>query len=383
MGSQEPVVGHQERDDLDDRLDAVTAQPEPGVERPREQLIWQFAIQARACRTMGSELYTNLLTRALADLEDQGPTWRLVRPHVAPGRGHAIALRLLAAVHRLVLTSEAPHLEPFYASAGGQADPTAAWPAVRALLEDREHDLAPLVALACQTNDPGRASLLAIGFLDVAARTGQPIALTEIGTAAGLNLRWDRFHYAGGGQRWGDPDRPGDLTGFWVDVPAIGDVQATVISRRGVDRSPIDATTEEGELALTSSVWGDQAARFERLRGAIDLARTEPAELVTADAVGWVENNLAPIDGQTTVLAQSVLREYLDADSRRRLDAAVAAAGARATVTAPLAWVQLEPIDQQRRHGLRVTLWPGGETRALTTAGSFGTDVRRVDAGAA
>ena len=371
------------RDELDDRIDAVTSQPEPGVGRPREQLIWQFATQARACRKMGSELYPHLLTQAITDLADGGPAWRLVSPHVAPGRGNAIALRLMAAVHRMVLTGEAPQLEPFYAVSGGDADPTAAWPIFHALLEDREDDLVPLVALGCQTNESGRASSLAIGFLDVAARTGLPIALTEIGTAAGLNLRWDRFHYAGGGQQWGDLGSPVDLTGFWVDVPAVRGVQATVISRRGVDRSPIDPMTTEGYLTLASSVWGDQAARFERLRGAIELARSEPAELVTADAVDWVEDNFEPVEGQATVLAQSVLREYLDEDSSRRLDDAVAAAGARASDTAPLAWVQLEPISLQRRHGLSVTLWPGGETRELVTAGALGMDVRRVDAATA
>lgn len=365
------------RDELDDRIDAVTAHPEPGVGRPREQLVWQFATQARACRKMGSELYTSLLTQAITDLEDGGPAWRLVSPHVAPGRGNAIALRLMAAVHRLVLTGQAPQLEPFYAATGGDGDPMAAWPTFHALLEDREDELMPLVALGCQTNEAGRASSLAIGFLDVAARTGLPIALTEIGTAAGLNLRWDRFHYAGGGERWGDPDSPVDLAGLWVDVPAVSDVQATVISRRGVDQSPIDPTTTEGYLSLASSVWGDQAARFERLRGAIELAKAEPAELVTADAVAWVEDNLEPVEGQTTVLAQSVLREYLDEASSRRLDVAVAAAGARASESAPMAWVRLEPISLQRRHGLSVTLWPGGETRDLVTAGSLGMDVRR------
>ena len=368
------------RDELDERIDAVTANPEPGVGRPREQLIWQFATQARACRTMGSELSTNLLTGALVDLERSGPTWRLARPHVAPGRGNAIALRLLAAVHRLVLTGEAPQLEPFYAATGGDADPSDAWPIVHALLEDREEDLVPLVALGCQTNEPGRAASLAIGYLDVATRSGLPIALTEIGTSAGLNLRWDHFHYTGGGQRWGEPDSPVDLAGFWTNVPPVSDVQATVISRRGIDRSPIDPTTTEGYLALASSIWGDQAARFGRLRGAIEIAREEPADIVTADAVEWVEDHLEPIEGQATVLAQSVLHQYLGADASRRLDDAVAAIGARTTTNAPLARIQLEPTTRPGRHGLSVTWWPGGETRELTTADPHGRDVRRVDA---
>ena len=83
------------------------------------------------------------------------------------------------------------------------------------------------------------------------------------------------------------------------------------------------------------------------------------------------------------MLAQSVLREYLEGDGSHRLDDAVAAAGARASGTAPLAWIQLESINRQRRHGLSVTLWPGGKSRELTTANAFGGDVRHPAAATA
>lgn len=368
------------RDEIEERIEPITSRPEPGVSRPRQQLVWQFATQARACRTMGSELYAHLLTRAIDDLEASGPCWRLVSPHVAPGRGNAIALRLMAAVHRLVLTDRAARLAPYYAATGGTSDPADAWPVFHAFVEEHEAELVPLVELGCQTNEPGRAASLAIGFLDVARRTGLPLAIAEIGTAAGLNLRWDHFYYSGGGQRWGEPTSRVDLSGFWVDAPEVTGVGATVVSRTGVDRAPIDPTTEEGWLALASSVWGDQATRFARLRGAIELAREVPADIVTADAVEWVEANLAPEEGRTTVLFQSVLREYLDEDGKRRLDSAVRAAGERASTGAPLAWLALEPISVKRRHGLSVSLWPGGETRQLTTAGSLGLDVRRTEA---
>lgn len=366
--------------DLDARIASLTSRPEPGVTHPQEQLIWQFATQARACQLMGSELYTSLLMRATEDLESRGPCWRLVRPHLAPGRGNAIALRLMAAVHRLVLLGEAPELAPFYAATGGSSDPTEAWGPFRSLVEEREDDLVPLIALGCQTNEAGRAASLAIGCLVAAEHTGLPLAINEIGTAAGLNLRWDHFRYGGGGEHWGDRASPVDLSGFWIDPPAISEIQATVASRTGIDRSPIDPTSDEGWLALASSVWGDQGDRLARLRGAIELTRAVPADIVTADAVSWVEDHLAPTEGCTTVLMQSVLREYLTEEEQGRLTSAVEAAGRAATSTAPLAWVQLEPISVRRRHGLSLTLWPDGGRHELTTAGSLGGDVRRVDA---
>lgn len=380
-GSDGPETGRASPRALDARLTArledLVARPEPGVDRPREQLVWQFAQQARASLIMGSPLYANLLLGAIEDLETDGVTWRLVRDHVAPGRGHAIALRLMAAVHRLVLTGRAPSLERFFASTGGNDDVSLAWPVVLDVMTSQEATLLPLVALSCQTNEPGRSAALAIGLLDVAARFPGPIDLIEIGCAAGLNLRWDQFLFGGGGAQWGDRSSPVDLRGFWVDVAPVPDVPVHIVRRIGVDPTPIDPTTEEGRLAVTSSVWGDQTQRFRLLAGAIELAARIPITMIAADGVDWVEQNLRVTPGRTTVLMQSVVREYLDEEQTRRLEAAVAAAGAGASAGAPLAWVELEPITLTRRHGLRVTAWPSGERRELATAGSLGMDVRR------
>lgn len=334
------------------RLEELVARPEPGVDRPREQLVWQFAQQARASLIMGSPLYANLLLGAIEDLETDGVAWRLV------------------------LTGRAPSLERFFASTGGNDDVSLAWPVVLDVMTSQEATLLPLVALSCQTNEPGRSAALAIGLLDVAARFPGPIDLIEIGCAAGLNLRWDQFLF-GGGAQWGDRSSPVDLRGFWVDVAPVPDVPVHIVRRIGVDPTPIDPTTEEGRLAVTSSVWGDQTQRFRLLAGAIELAARIPITMIAADGVDWVEQNLRVTPGRTTVLMQSVVREYLDEEQTRRLEAAVAAAGAGASAGAPLAWVELEPITLTRRHGLRVTAWPSGERRELATAGSLGMDVRR------
>jgi len=111
----------------------------------------------------------------------------------------------MAAVHRLVLDGRAPQLVPYYPSVGGRADPAAAWPALVALLEERAEDLRELVSRALQTNEVGRSQALLCGFLVVSARTGLPLRLLEVGASAGLNLRWDHFHYEARGRRRGEP----------------------------------------------------------------------------------------------------------------------------------------------------------------------------------
>jgi hypothetical protein len=92
-------------------------------------LAGQLRDQEASCAEMGSPLYAGLLARAATDVESGGPVLDVLAPHVAPGRGGALALRFLAAVHRLVLTGQAEALARFYPSAGGTADVGAAWAA--------------------------------------------------------------------------------------------------------------------------------------------------------------------------------------------------------------------------------------------------------------
>ncbi len=362
-----------------DRMEALVALPEPGVDRPVEQLVWQFAQQARACLLMESSLYAELLMRAVEDIESEGVSWRLLRDHIAPGRGRAIALRFLNAVHRRVLTGDAPSLERFFAATGGSDDPSEAWDEVHRVLEAQEDELRPLVALGCQTNEPGRSASLMLGILGALQRYRLPIDLIEIGCAGGLNLRLDHFAYSGCGQRWGDASSPVTLEGFWADIDPIPAVDVTIASRTGIDPDPIDVTTDKGRLAVTSSVWGDQAQRLRLLAGAIEIAERVPVRLVTDDGVEWVEKHLRTTPGRLTVLMQSVVREYLDDERSQRLERAIAAVGVSATDAAPLARIELEPVSLTRRHGLQITTWPEGGSVRPVTAAPLGFDVRRTE----
>src|SRR5262245_20219194 len=262
----------------------------------------QLTEQALACETMGSPLYARLLRDAAADAEAGGPVWDALRGHVAPGRGGALALRLMAARHRLVLPGRAPELARHYPSAGGEASLPGAFEAFRGTLLARAPELEELLGLRCQTNEVGRAAALLFGFLDVAASTGLPMRVLEVGASAGLNLRFDRFRYGGGGGAWGDESSPVDLTGLWAEVPEHVGTALRVVERRGCDIAPVDPSTEEGRLALSASVWADQLPRFRRLRGALELAARVPAAVDAASLEAWMPAQLEALRPETATV---------------------------------------------------------------------------------
>jgi hypothetical protein len=342
-----------------------------------QQTVAQLREQAEWCRLMGSRLYAALLDRAAVDVERQGVTWRILEPHTVPGRrGAALALRLMAAVHRLVLTGGAPALARHYPSAGG-ADQGDAWPAFQEVLESREPTVRAGVARPCQTNEVGRCAALIVGFLAAADATRLPLRVLEVGASAGLSLRWDRFHYGDRASHWGDPHSPVDLDGLWDEPPAHLHAPVHVVSRRGCDPFPLDPASEEHRLALQASVWADQVPRFQRLRGALELAGRVPATVDPATVMQWLPQRLdEAADGAATIVYHSIVEEYVPAGELAAFQRAMEEAGARATARSPLGWVRLEPQPGQKRHQLTLRLWPGGEEGVLAVSGAHGTNVR-------
>jgi hypothetical protein len=333
--------------------------------------------QARWCADLGSPLYSLLLARAAQDAAEGGPTWRLLAPFDAPNaRADSLALRLMAAVHRLVLTGQAPRLAVHYPSVGGSAGPGAADAFVEALGE-RAADLGPLIARPCQTNEVGRSAALAFGYFELAG-PGLPLRLLEVGASAGLNLRFDRYHYGGGGASWGPPQSPVDLAGLWLDAPPRLPLSIPILERRGCDPRPVDLTRKEGRLDLESSVWADQVARLERLRGALDIAAHIPAQVDRASVVDWLPARLAaPAKDTITVVFHSIVEEYLSEAARLVFQRTLAEAGARASARAPIAWLRLEPERGSRRYDVKLTTWPGGDERVVARCSPHGADVRR------
>jgi hypothetical protein len=339
----------------------------------------QFRTQEKWCRAMGSPIYAGLLAAAADDCAAGGPTWDVIEGREDMSEGDVLAIRFAGSVHRLVLEGRAPGLARFYPSAGG-AEPGDAWPAFRDVLAAHTDELRGMLARPVQTNEVARSGSLLGGFAQVARETGLPLRLLEVGTSAGLNLRFDRFSYESEGFAWGDPASGVRLRNvFEGRAPAIAE-RIAVADRMGCDAAPIDPTSDEGKLTLRTWLWPDQVERRTRLDAALEIAARVPAKVVRADACDFTERELVPARGVATVVFHSVVAGYLGAEKLRRFAGLIAAAGARASADAPIAHVCLEPRWSESgewQYCVFLRLWPGdGEQRVLALTSPHGPPVR-------
>jgi hypothetical protein len=220
---------------------------------------------------------------------------------IAPDLRWDLPLRVLGAVHYLVL--------------GGEAS----WDDVDSVLETRAEFLARFCAeQPVQTNEVARAYPLLRGL---AALRRDRIDLLELGAAGGLLLYLDRYGY----------DHDGRFE---------------IVRRRGIDTHPIDVTTEQGARLLEAFVWPDQTERIERierLRAAIAIVRRDPPELIAGDYVDLVPGLL----GEETVVVSCVTTMYLDDDRHSELVHTLRGA----------TWLSLEgPRDDPDYEGMRLVL---------------------------
>ncbi len=342
------------------------------AEAPQQAIAAQLQWQADACRMIGSPLYAGLLERAVADVEDAGPTWEILRGHEDDPRFSVLGLRLLGAVNRLVLTGREPALAEAY-RAGRVAE---AWEQLREVLRRNAAELRGSIEQPVQTNEVGRCCALLFGFLAVSAETGLPLRLLEVGASAGLNLRWDRYRYRANGFSWGRAEASLELEFELDGQPPSPDLPQSVeiASRQGCDATPIDPSTAEGRLSLLTYVWPDQHERIARMEAALEVADGMPIALDREAAAAWAGRMLAePAPGQATVLYHSIVSQYLSGGERAALFDGIREAGERASAGAPLAWLRMEPNDD--RANLDLNVWPGGEERRLARVGYHGTPV--------
>jgi hypothetical protein len=274
-------------------------------------------------------------------------------------------LRLLSALHYLVLEGKA------------------SWESPGDALTDHAGFLRRYVAeQAVQTNEVQRCWMLLPCFLQVAEWHGATtLDVIELGTSAGLNLNWDSHHYTYGAGEWGPPDATLRLTGDERrSIPRrLLDLRPRVRDRVGIDRDPIDVTTDAGARLLKSFVWADQTARLARLDEAIAATRLRPPKLLRGDLVDLLPGLLdSRKPDALTIVWQTAVLGYLPDDRR----AAVYDTLARAGDAGPLAFVATSAANDgsQLYYGLTVQSWPGGERRQLAHADFHGAWVDWLDA---
>jgi hypothetical protein len=328
----------------------------------------------------GSAFYAGLLERMRDDVAGGGPTREALRGHEHDRIDEWDAFRLLAGVHRIVLEGDAEGLARHFPSTGGDGDAAAAWPEVRALIAGGRAELVEALAHPLQTNAPTRSKVLVGALCVVAERTGLPLRLLELGASAGLNLRVDRFRYEQEAEAFGPEGSPVRFVDFMTGAyPSIA-AGFEVAERGGCDLHPLDATTEDGRLTLLACIFPDETERFELLEQAIAVARETPATVERADLARWAADRLTERRrGVATVVYHTIVWPYLPDEVRDGAEAAIAAAGERATADAPLALLAFEgAADEPSRIDTHLTIWPGGERRLLCTSGHHPSTVHWV-----
>lgn len=351
--------------------------------RDRDRLVERLRQQSTTAARLGSPLYERLLGHAAEDVAEGGPCAAVLGPFAHEPHSQAVPLRFMAAAHRLVLRREAPELALHYPSVGGTAGLEGAWPAFRRLMAAQADAMTTLTALPCQTNEVGRSAALGAGLAWLAARHDLPVHHLELGTSAGLNLRWDRFRYGTGDDAvtWGPVGSPVDLRGHWLDAPRGLPPTVEVVSRRGCDPNLLDPADAGDREALTAAVWADMPERHARLKGALALAAEVAADTERARAGEWLDPALQARGPGLAVVTHSVVWRYLPEPERTAVTGALATHGAEATPERPLVWLRLEPREPTSTYDgepypILATTWPGGRTEELGTAHAHGQEVR-------
>lgn len=256
---------------------------------------------------MPDDEYARIARRYRAFVAEAGPTSPL---YAQLAEEVATSDDVLAFLATLPVAKRQPNL--FFAAVQflhGAPDDGAALARVVGTDADRLRET--MTARATQTNEPARCGALlpVLGLLD------GPLALVEVGASAGLCLYPDRYHY----EYDGSPVGPSSA--LHLSVATSGGVPVpltvpTVVARVGVDLHPIDPADPDGRAWLRALVWPGPHAedRRRRLDAAAQVARAEPAAVLTGDLLDRLPDalELVPEDCTVVVMHSAVLPYVTD-----------------------------------------------------------------------
>ena len=338
-----------------------------------------FSAQAGSCRRLGSPFTALILEGIAGGIDPASPIGAHIDGWPGDPADDAVALRLAGGLHALVLTGRDDGLVAAYPP--NQADDAPLIDACLAACINHADFLKAFMESPPQTNEVRRSAMLAPGFAEIAARTGLPLALLEMGASAGLNLHLDRYAIHLGERVIGDPGsavvmRP-DLE---APLPArLSDPR--IIDRAGCDARPLHADDAEDRFRLTAYTWPDQPDRLQRLAAALEIAQASGLTVAAADAGDWIEGQLASSrHGVATTVYHSIFWQYLPEATRQRITKTIHQAAEKATDSAPLAWLAMEGAIGEPHAVLTLTLWPGGQLHRLAECDFHGRWLRWVGA---
>ncbi|MEJ1088947.1 DUF2332 domain-containing protein [Microbacterium sp. Mu-80] len=213
-----------------------------------------------------------------------------------------------------------------------------------------------------QTNEPLRLAAL----LPALGRIEGPLALLELGAAAGLCLYPDRYSYRfigdDGAERGRlDPDEgPSDVVLTSVVRGAMPPLRMPeVVWRGGIDLAPVDVRDAADREWMRSLIWPGEHERATRIEAAMRIAAEDPPLLRAGDAAERLDElvAVAPRDATLVVTTPGML-VYLPRSARTALIDRIRALDARwITIDAPgLHEGWQPPVDRGDFDGFAVAL---------------------------
>ncbi len=227
------------------------------------------------------------------------------------------------------------------------------WSDFKAGLHANEASLsARIMERSTQTNEPARCATL----LPLLARLKGPLALIEVGAAAGLCLLPERYMYDFYGRRVAqenEPDPPVFRCRASASTP-IPDAVPEIVWRAGLDLHPLDPL-DDGQMEwLETLVWPGQEERLANLRKAVAIARRSQVPLVRGDLTRDLQAlcSQAP-SGATTVVFHSAVLAYVQSQAEREQFAAMAVEVADHWIAneSPTVFPQIAPSSEAPRPG--------------------------------
>ena len=239
-----------------------------------------------------------------------------------------------------------------------------------------------LLALAAshryQMSEPARCAHLLPAVASVAADTGRPLALVDIGTGAGFALHLDAYAYRYDRED-GDPVVVGaagapvtlQTTLRGAHTPPLPASPPPVAVRIGVDTEPLDVgdPSVRAWLRACTPPVTEALARFDR---AADYAAAHPVATVRADALRALPEVIAglPADVHPCVL-DAYVNVFFTEQQQARFRDEIAALGRRRD----LDWISLDPLvpmGDRPTGGVLGAPLPAGLLDRARTEGVFG-----------
>ena len=238
-------------------------------------------------------------------VEQRNPMLILASLHLSALRGHRV-------------------LAPIYTSArfGSMVDYRGAALDVLEVVHDEPDLVRNELHRSTQTNEPGRCAVFQAVVAQI-PRRHPSINLIDVGTSAGINLYFDMFPVRG-------IDDGQALTLVCHDETAINRSlpMPEVVSRVGIDPSPIDLDNDDDRLWLEACLWPEEPRRMKRLEAIVAARRTWPATTVLkgsaaqrlSDAIALGEPSALTVVVNSYVAGYFALKEqmaYFEEMSRR------------------------------------------------------------------